>query len=221
MSIVSKFHKLTERELLGYREWLMDLSREAEESGDFNTCDEEVWEQFDPAFDTGMQVYQSFSDAELLDFLIATMDRQGHKPRYDRIFTIYRRYIQTRFGGLNNAKDRARIRMKQQEEEVKWPPDWHTRVSAAPLLAKLEKKGKNPSEEEWLLLESLCKEAQETGMPPYISISVRDRLNKLMDYKSALETMGIPCLSNTSLKRMARYWQSHRQKKDDGKVDAL
>ena len=211
MGVAPKLHKLTEKVLLGYREWLMDLGQEAEESGNFNTCDEEVWEQFDPASDTGRQVYQSFSDEELLDLLIATMDRQGHKPRYDRIYTIYRRYIQTRFGGLNNAKDRARIRMKQQEEEAKWPPDWHTRVSVAPLLTKLEKKGKAPTGEELGLLESLCKEARETGMPPYISISIRDRLNKLMDYKSVLETMGIPCLSNTSLKRMIRYWKEHRQ----------
>lgn len=220
MSVAPQIHKLTEKELLGYREWLMELSQEAEEHGDFNTCDEEVWEQFDPDSDAGSQVYQSFSDEELLDILIDTMDRQGHKPRYDRIHTIYRRYIQARFGGLNNAKDRARIRMKQREEEVRWPPDWHTHVSVTPLLRKLEQKGKKPTREEVDLLERVCREARETGLPPYISISTRDRLNKLMDYKSALEIMGIPCLSQTSLKRMVRYWTGQRRNTADAKEGA-
>ena len=90
---------MTEKELFGYRQWLAELNSEAaEESGDFNSCDPEVWEQFDPESSCGSQIYHSFRDEELLDVVIATMGRQGRKPRFDRIHIIYRRYLRLRFG---------------------------------------------------------------------------------------------------------------------------
>ena len=85
-------------------------------------------------------------------------------------------------------------------------------MSVEPLLAKLGKKGKTVSPENLELLNRLCREARETGLPPHISISVRDRINKLMDCKSALELMGIPVLSNAGLNRMIRYWKEERVK---------
>lgn len=207
MENVSIKEKLSEKELLGYRQWLCEL----EEEGELDSCDSDVWECFDPQSAVGAQVYRSFSDEELLDRLIATMGHQGRKPHFDRIHIIYRRYLRLRFGELNNAKESARARLKQIEEQKRWPPDWHTRVSTGPLLAKLEQKGRAVSSEDMELLERLCREARETALPPHISITVRDRLNKLMDSKSALELMGIPMLSQTGLKRMTRYWNEGRK----------
>lgn len=207
MENVNIKEKLTKKELLGYRQWLSEL----EEEGELDSCDSEVWECFDPQTAVGAQVYQSFTDEELLNLLITTMGQQGRKPRFDRIHVIYRRYLHQRFGGLNNAKECARVRIKQLEEQKRWPPDWHTRVSTGPLLARLEKKGRAVSGEDLELLERLCREARETTLPPYISISIRDRLNKLMDSKSALELMGIPVLNQAGLKRMVRYWNEGRK----------
>lgn len=199
---------LSEKEHQSYRQWIQEL----EEEGGPDFCDSQVWDCFDPETAAGHRVYSSFTDEELLDRLIDTVDHHGKKPRFDRVHVIYRRYLQLRFKGLNNAKECARVRMKQLEERRRWPADWHTRVSPVPLLEKLEQKGHLVSAEDRELLEMLCSQARETAMPPYISISVRDRLKKLMDSKSALEMMGIPVLSQTGLKRMTSYWNEERQK---------
>lgn len=208
MKEMQQENPLSEKEHQSYCQWI----RELEEEGGPDFCDGQVWDCFDPTTADGHRVYSSFTDEELLDRLIETVDRPGKSPRFDRIHVIYRRYLQLRFRGLNNAKECARTRMKQQEEYRRWPADWHTRVSPVPLLEKLEQKGRTVSDEDRALLEEICRQARETAMPPHISISVRDRLKKLMDSKSALELMGIPVLSQTGLKRMTNYWNEERQK---------
>ena len=213
MSKITTCRVLTAKELQSYRQWLSELDEEAREAGgNLNHCDDELWMTFNPRTPIGNQIYRSFSNEELLDLVISTMGRQGHKPNFNNIYIVYRSYLQLRFGELNNAKEAARMRVKQLEERKKWPPDWHTRVSTEPLLRKLEKKGKTVSDEMVDLLNQLCQEARETGLPPYISISLRNKLEKLMDHKSALECMGIPVLSNAALSRMIRYWKEEREK---------
>lgn len=75
--------KLAEKELAGYRQWITELEEEARQTGgDLTLCDGEVWQYFDPGKPLGYQIYRSYSDEELLDILIKTMNHQGRTPDY-------------------------------------------------------------------------------------------------------------------------------------------
>ena len=63
-----KKQALTARELAGYRQWLAELDQEArEEGGDPSLRDPELRRYFDPHTPCGRQVYESYTDGELLD----------------------------------------------------------------------------------------------------------------------------------------------------------
>lgn len=208
--------QLTERELDGYRQWIAELEEEARAEGSMGTCDPEVWEQFCPGSETGRQIYASFSDEELLDLLIRTMDRPGHKPRVEEIHCIYRAYLSLRFGGLHIAKERARARRKQLREREKWPWDWPERVSPQPLLEKLARRGRAANPEDRRLLEKLCKEARERGEPPKLTPDERRRLDRLGGCRTALELMGIPALTRAGARNMRLYWKEQRERLEAG-----
>lgn len=204
--------KLSEKQLSGYRQWLAELDAEAQEpGGDLRVCDREIWEYFDPKGEIGRQVYESYTDEELLDRLIETMRHPGRSPRYEQLYCVYKAYLKLRFNGLHNAKDKARARMKRLEDQEKWPPDWHERVSVQPLVDDLTRRGRELTGDELLLLERLCQEARKTGLPPHISLSIRKRLEPICPPAQALERMGIPILSKTALKHMSRYWSAERR----------
>ena len=74
--------KLTKRQLEGYRQWIAELDEESRKlGGGSESCDSELYRYFAPDQVVGRQVYESFSDEELLDIMIRTMHHQGHKPR--------------------------------------------------------------------------------------------------------------------------------------------
>ena len=138
---------LTAKELAGYRQWLAELDQEArEEGGDPARRDPELARYFDPRTPCGQQVYESYTDGELLDILIRTMERPGHSPRYEEVYCFYLDYIRLRFQGLNNAKELARGRLKRQELRKRWPPDWHERVTAEPVVEQLRRRGRSGPE---------------------------------------------------------------------------
>lgn len=113
--------ELTQKELAGYRQWLSELDSEARKTGaDLTDVDYEIWQYFDPETMIGKQIYESYSDEELISFVLATMDHPGHKPRLERIYVIYRQYLKLRFDGLSNVIARAKTRRKQLAEEMKW-----------------------------------------------------------------------------------------------------
>ena len=202
---------LSKKELTEYRRWIAELEEEArEQGGNMQTCDPEVWAQFEPHSDPGRQIYASFTDEELLDLLIRTMDRPGHSPRVEEIHVIYREYLRLRFRGLNTAKSLAKTRRKQLEEERRWPWDWPDRVSPRPLLDRLAQRGQAAGPEDLALLERLCAEARAARLPPALSETERDQLNRLCICKTALELMGIPVLNKAGLRHMVRYWEKER-----------
>lgn len=212
MKTTTTENRLTARQIAEYRQWLKELDQEAHEpGGDVTRCDPEIWSDFDPSRPTGRQIYESYSDAELLDILIRTMQRPGHSPRFEEVYCIYKKYLHKRFEGLHNAKDRAKTRMKLLQNQEKWPPDWPEHVSTEPLLEKLRERGKNISKEDLVLLTRLCEEARRTGLPPVITPSVRQRLERLYGCTQTLELMGIPHLNKTALKHMQRYWCAVRK----------
>lgn len=207
----TEIKRLSKRELEGYREWLAELNEEAHmPGGDLSKCDKDLHKYFDTQGYIGRQVYESFSDDELLDIMIPVLQVSGAQAQQAKLYCIYKAYILKRFHKYTEAKDKARARMKLLADQRRWPPDWHTRVSAEPLLEKLRQKGKKVTPEDMALLERLCAEARDTGKPPYISLSIRKRLDKLYNQKLALELMGIPVLSQTALKHMQRYWDQGR-----------
>ena len=205
---------LSQRELGEYRQWIADLEEEArEQGGSLEACDPEVWALFEPRGEPGRQIYASFSDGELLDLLLRTMDRPGHSPRFEELHVIYREYLRLRFHGLDAAKRLARTRRKQLEEERRWPWDWPDRVSPQPLLERLEQRGRTAGPEDLALLEELCGQARATGLPPELSAPARERLERLCRCKTALELMGIPALDKAGLRHMRQYWEAERARR--------
>ena len=198
---------LLEKELNSYRQWAAELQEEAREPGGSCNCDSEVWEYFNPAFPCGKQIYESFTDEELLDMLLPTMEYPGHTPRFQEIHEIYRRYLARRFGDLSRAKDLARIRYKRRRDEQRWPWDWPERVSAEPALNYCRQRGLCLSQEEQTLLKHICQVARSTRMPPALSQSQVRYLQRLGGVRQIFELMGIPRLERGALKYMRSYWR--------------
>lgn len=95
----------------------------------------------------------------------------------------------------------------------KWPADWPEKVSVQPVMDYLVRKGKPPlSDEQLFVLNLICDEAKRTNMPPYISISLRDRIKKIGKPTYILELMGIPTIKCGELQRQRRVWAAERAK---------
>lgn len=207
---------LTARELDGYRQWLKELDEEArEEGGCLQSCDRELWPYFSPKAPCGKQVYESYTDEELLDILIRTMHRPGHSPRYEEVYCVYLVYIKLRFQGLQQAKALARRRLKRLELRRRWPPDWPARVSSAPVEAQLLRRGFQEDSPEIALVRSLCVSCRLEGLPPALTADTRQKIEELGcgDAAHVLQRMGIPALNQRAMKDLCRYWQSEREKR--------
>ena len=206
-------HQLTEKELNSYRQWLEELDEEAQEpGGNPQTCDKEVWEYFNPCGDIGAQIYNSFSDNELLEFLLKHMDKPGHKVPFKNIYCIHKQYLRRRFGDLRCAANLATKRRKQIIDEERWPWDWPERVSPHPLLEMLDQRHRTILPEDLIMIERICREAKQTGLPPKLSVGERERLDKLYNSKMALELMGIPALKDSALLHMKCYWAEQKRR---------
>ena len=198
---------LTQKELDGYRQWLEELDEEAREpGGDLTKCDPEVWDTFNPKKSPGNDIYESFSNNELLDKMIETMQHQGHSPQYKNIHYIYLKYIEKRFSGLNNAKAMARKRLKLQQIRSSAPPGWYEHVSVEPLIIKCRERDRELSQEDIAFLNQLCDQARETHKPPYLSGNVRERLSKIYQWNQALRLMGFPSADAGTVGEYNRYW---------------
>ena len=203
--------RLTKRQIGEYKQWIAELAEEAgQPGGDPDVCDREVWAYFDPRGAVGVQIYQSFSDEELIATLFPTMDHPGHKPRFEEVYIVYRRYLKLRFGGLEAAKRKARTRYKQIRDEQKWPPDWPERVSPDALLAHCRERGVEVSMDDQLELERFCSTIQRERKPlchEELSGSQCAWLAALGgSWKKALDLMGIPVLNKRQVYHLERYW---------------
>lgn len=78
------------------------------------------------------QVYESYTDEELLDIFLKTRTGAERKLQFGRIYCIYKIYIRKRFGSLERAKTQAIIRRKNLRNERRWPPDWPDRIDLEP-----------------------------------------------------------------------------------------
>ena len=138
-----KEQKLTEKELLGYRQWLSELDEESrgEQGTSRQAMDPDLWRIFDPKGNIGRQIYESYTDEALLEAVVVTMDHPGHKPRTYQLSPIRQVYLKQRFGNINKACWAARGFRKRLEEQKRWPPDWPERVSADGFRAYCERIG--------------------------------------------------------------------------------
>lgn len=72
----------------------------------------ERWSQYMGS--AGKQLYQSYSDAELLQILRTEAERLGHVPAQREVFCVYREYIRRRFGNWVKALRAAELRQPRQ-----------------------------------------------------------------------------------------------------------
>lgn len=204
---------LTPKQLQEYRKWLAELAAEAAATGEYGWCDPEVWEYFDPHTRTGEQILSSLTERELFEPVLATMDHPGHTPDFNRVYVIYRKYLSWRYGSMNAVKFRARALYKQRAAKRLCPPDWLTRVSAAPLIAKCEEQGISVSREERARLEALCAGIVKRGqpvLPETLPADTRGFLNRLAgSWRNALELMGIPVVTKQQMPNV----QSNKDKR--------
>lgn len=207
---------LSAQELEYYRGWLAELDADAHKSGGNPAfCTGEIWDIFFPFHRAGKQIYRSFSDEELLDIVIRTMNHQGHRPDFNSIYCIYLQYLKLRFGGLDEIKALAKRRMRQLKNEKDWPADWQDRVSIEPMRERMAKSKKELSKEDAALLEKLCIQAKEHGVPLHLDEADKRILDRMGGSGNVLKTMGIPIFKGSELRHMQEYWASEREKQKE------
>ena len=175
-------------------------------------CDPAFRDYYHPGSPTGRQIYASYSGDELLDILTTYMEHSGHSPDWEKIHHVYKLYLSYHFGDLAQAKAKARSRQKAMTQQAKWPPDWPERVSSEPFYRWLDECGKAYTEEDKEIIEMLCADARQSGLPPDLSSEKCKHVGKFCNIKKALEMMNIPPLKKTELRFMARYWRENREK---------
>lgn len=207
--------KLTDKQIEGYRQWLAELEEETLETGDADCFDKDIWEIFTPASPVGRQIYMSYSNEELLDCLLKTMEPPGYQLHFEKLYYIYKQYIRVRFGNLERAAKVAQIHRKQLQDQERWPSDWPERVSMELFIEEMRHRGKELLLEDYRMLEGLCRTAKESGYPPVLSDPQRKRLDSLYNWKKAYEMMGIPALNKPARAHMIRYWDHERKKTEE------
>lgn len=109
---------LTAQELAGCRSLIQRMDRYARENGaNLTVCDAAVWEMLAPGSEIGAQVYESFTDWELLDILRsrhAQASRKKHAQQ-DEVHKVYAAYLCKRFGNWQNANETAFPTKRQSE----------------------------------------------------------------------------------------------------------
>lgn len=215
MKEASKYYgcqsRYTQKELESYRQWLAELDEEAHgPGGDLRKRDDDIWTIFNPAHWSGQQIYESFTDEELLDIVIRTMNHHGHRPDFEDIHYIYLKYLKDRFGSQDKIKVLAKTRLKNLRNEQAWPVDWPDRVSPAPVL---EHPKKHPfTEDDAAMLKNICERVHRSASLPDLTPEEKARLDKLGGVNRILKEMGIPALKERELLHMKKYWQEERKR---------
>ena len=204
-----------ERQLAGYRQWLAELDQEARQpGGDLTQIDGELWEIFNPRLPLGRQICESYTDEELLSVLLPTMDHQGHKPRLEEVYCVYREYLRVRFGSLGEACRRARSWRKRWAEEQAWPADWPDRLMPDRLLDYLGRRGQPVTGEDREIVASYCAQLRCTACPPDEARGPQALLRLLQrsgcSWRRAMERLNAPVLNKIALRHMNHYWAHQR-----------
>ena len=126
-------------------------------------CDPQFRSYYHPDSPKGQQIYQSYSDEELLDILIAVMQHHGHSPQFDKIHHVYKLYLSKRFENLAQAKAKARARQKAIAQQDKWPSNWSEHIDPEPFYKWIQEKGQEVTEEDKCVIEAICDDARKTG----------------------------------------------------------
>lgn len=94
-----KYVKLSAQQIEKLKQKLLEISKKTLDK-DLGHGDKEspVWKTYSHTSVIGKQVYQSFSDEELLEVLRQTAEALGHSPSQKEIFWVWREYIRLRFG---------------------------------------------------------------------------------------------------------------------------
>ena len=207
---------LSPKELEGYRQWLAELSAEAgAPGGDLGHIDEALFPCFAPKRPVGRQVYRSFSDEELLEPVLRTMDHPGHKPRLDQVYCVYCWYLKERFGTVRDVCWKARARWKQRRDEVNWPADWPERVAPQELIAYCGGRNYAPTQAELQTLEEFCARIRRRRCPlpeDQAPAEFRQLLARAgCTWDRGMRLLGVPVLRKEALRHMKKYWAAQRR----------
>lgn len=99
---------LTDRQLCGGRNRLKRLAEELLDAPE-EAFDKEDLGQYDAKSFFGKQIYQSFTDQELIELIYEARERCGGLPRKKDMFFVYEQYIRLRFGNWPRALRAAGI----------------------------------------------------------------------------------------------------------------
>lgn len=210
-------NRLSQRELNGYRQWLAELEEEMSDTpGLSQRLDGDLTLYFSPECPIGRQVYTSFSDEELLEPLVETMEGRNGLPRPERLLCVYRWYLEKRFGSLHHACWRARGRSRQKAAEGMWPADWPERVDMEPFLERCASRGLILDGDDRAGLGTYCAMVRRTGQPPSRT-DLPEEVSRLFEragctWQTGLELLGIPALSKSVRRHMRRYWAGAAEK---------
>lgn len=219
----SKTHDLTERQLLEYRQWLKELDEEAHAPGGrLDEIDPALWSIFRPEGPIGKQIYRSYTDEELLEPLLRTMNHPGHKPRLDEVHIVWKEYLRLRFDTLGDACWKARSYRKRRMNEQAWPADWPERLTPERLLAYLGRRGYTVTEVDRQTVARYCLQLQRTKEPPAEG-QLPSGLIQLFgragcQWRCGMQELNAPLLSKAALRHMRRYWAERR--KEENPADA-
>ncbi len=104
------------------------LCRQPDKKYQMENRNSPVWQHYAIAGKEGKLLYESFSDAELLQFLRDTAAALNHTPAQKEVFWVMREYIKRRFGkwpyalrmaGLSTSAGKGGISMDAQQAEEK------------------------------------------------------------------------------------------------------
>jgi len=111
------------------------------------------WRAFVPDKPLGRQVYESYSDEELIAVLKAAYERLGRAPVQSDIFCFYRTYIKHRFGTWTAALKAAGLNYNLNNRDN-------------PFSAKSIERIKEEEPETYVMLIRLSERRKELGYPP-------------------------------------------------------
>lgn len=167
--------------------------------------------QYDPTREPGQSVYASFTDAELLEIVLAAIPAGQRAVRWERLNAVYTAYLAVRFGSRTNTAEKALAYRHYREMEQLWPPDWPERVSPAGLLQYAARRGFSVTEEMRGVMENICERARKFCEPPTITKTERSKLGRLgSDCNTVLSKMNIPVLSTNELRYLRNFWREQR-----------
>lgn len=117
---------ITEEEILQLKAILINsLAKRSDKNYQRDNKNSSVWRSYSTGSRVGQQVYRSFTDEQLLNYLVKTARDLNHAPSQKEMFWVLRDYIKLRFGkwpyalkkaGLSNSAGKGSLQDHQDQK---------------------------------------------------------------------------------------------------------